>query len=124
MVATQAVGGAVAAYAVFTNDGTVTSIVDAQSECADKVELHLVRRDGPNAGMTTDWPLTLPSGTSTAIEPPGIPRHIMLAGMKRAVAIGETCPIRFRLADDRWIEADFAAVESSAEAWAAFGAGD
>lgn len=121
MLAADAPGGAVAAYAVFVNDGPDTALVDAACDCADKVELHLVRRDGPTPGMTTDWPLPLPAGSRTAVEPPGIPRHLMLIGLKGAVSEGETRRLRFKLADGRWIEADFAAVKSSTEAWRAMG---
>jgi copper(I)-binding protein len=117
--ATEA-GAETAAYAVFVNAGQATSIVDAECSCADALELHLVQREGPNAGMAKAWPLALPADSRTAIMPPGVPRHLMLVGTKTPIASGERPTLRFKLEDGRWIEDSFLAVPNSADAWRAF----
>jgi copper(I)-binding protein len=117
--ATEA-GAETAAYAVFVNAGQATSIVDAECSCADSLELHLVQREGPNAGMAKAWPLALPADSRTAITPPGVPRHLMLVRTKRTIATGDRLTLRFKFEDGTWIEESFVGVPSSTEAWLAF----
>jgi copper(I)-binding protein len=120
VVSEAAVGNETAAYAVFVNTGAATSIVGAECTCADALELHLVQREGPNAGMAKAWPLALPASSRTEITPPGIPRHLMLVGIKAPITSGERLTLRFKLQDGRWIEDSFVAVPSSTGAWRAF----
>ena len=122
VLAADAPGGEVAAYAVFNNSGPDTRIVEARCDCAEALELHLVRREGPNPGMVTVWPLDLPSAVPVAIEPPGIPRHMMLVSLRQPIAEGERVRLQFKLEDGRWIGQDFVAVKSSVVAWKAFDA--
>ena len=119
-VATTCAEAETAAYAVFVNAGAATSVVAAECACADALELHLVRRDGPNPGMVAAWPLALPANSRTEIAPPGIPRHLMLMGIRKPIAVGETLTLRFKLEDGSWIDGDFVAVPDSAEAWRGF----
>lgn len=124
VLAADTPGVEVAAYAVFTNYGPDTRIIEARCDCAAALELHLVQRDGPNPGMVTVWPLDLPSAVPVAIEPPGIPRHMMLVTLRKPIAVGESVQMQFKLQDGRWIAQDFVAVKSSVEAWKAFNAAD
>lgn len=124
VLAADAPGGEVAAYAVFTNPGPDTRIVEARCDCAAALELHLVQRDGPNPGMVTVWPLDLPKAVPVAIEPPGIPRHMMLVSLRQPIAEGERVRMQFKLEDGRWIAQDFVGVKSSVEAWKAFDAAE
>lgn len=117
VLASAEAGERVAAYAVFRNNGAATSIVSASCECAESVELHFVDRQNPSRGMTNDWPLPLPEGSATAIAPPGVPRHIMLVGLRAPIAIGDQVRMRFVLADGATVEAAFAGVANSAQAW-------
>lgn len=117
VVASDTVGGEVAAYAVFANSGPTAALVAAECSCANEVQLHVV---GVEHGMAEAWPLPLASGARTAVEPPGRVRHFMLMGLKAPIGVGETVRLRFKLEDGRWIEADFAGVTSSSEAWQAF----
>lgn len=119
-----AIGGETAAYAVFVNSGAATAIVAAECTCADSLEYHLVRREGPNPGMVKAWPLALPANSRTEIAPPGVPRHLMLVGIREPVEVSETLTLRFPLADGSWIEGSFLAVPSSTEAWWAFDEAD
>jgi copper(I)-binding protein len=113
-------GSETAAYAVFVNTGPATSIVEAECTCADALELHLVKRDGSNPGMTNSWPLALAANSRTEIAPPGVPRHMMLMGIKAPIKAGEKVTLRFKLEDGRWIDESFVAVPNSTEAWRAF----
>lgn len=114
VVASEQAAGPVAGYAIFTNNGSGTSIVEATCDCADRVELHVVE---PGQPMTNAWPLALPAGASTAIHPPGIPRHLMLVGTKRSIKTGDRVTIRFRLEPGGWVDETFAVVRNSGEAW-------
>jgi copper(I)-binding protein len=120
----DAVGGEVAAYVVFVNSGAATSIVDAECACADTLEYHLVGRENAGPGMQNAWPLALPANSRTEIAPPGVPRHLMLVGIREPVEVGERLTLRFRLADGSWIEGSFLAVPSSTEAWRTFDEAD
>jgi copper(I)-binding protein len=117
IVLAAGVGDEVAAYAIFANSGPETSIVAAECACAEALELHLINREGPRPTMTNDWPLALPASARIEIAPPGSPRHLMLIGLRQAIAPGETVALRFRLRDGEWIEADFVSVTDSAAAW-------
>jgi copper(I)-binding protein len=117
ILVSEAPGGEVAAYAVFVNDGPATAVVEAECDCSERLELHLVRQ---GEGMAADWPLPLPAGSRIPIEPPGIPRHMMAVDLLRPIGVGEEVTIRFRLADGSWIAGQFRAVESSVAAWEAF----
>lgn len=111
-------GQAVAGYAAFTNLGPTTAIVAAECSCAEQIELHVVRRDGGQVSMDTDWPLALPEGERVEIKP-GSPRHLMLVGTTVPIAVDEEVIVRFRLQDGSWIEAPFVAVADSAAGWSA-----
>lgn len=117
VVASDAIGGEVAAYAVFANSGPATGVVGAECTCAEQIELHVV---GVEHGMAEAWPLALPAGEDTAVEPPGRRMHFMLMGLKQPIALGETVRLRFRLESGEWIETDFVGVGNSTEAWRAF----
>ena len=120
VLVSDTIGSEVAAYAIFTNRGPDTAIVSAACTCADKVELHVVDRSAPARGMVSSFPLALPSGEAVVIEPPGIPRHLMLVGLKQAIGEGDVVSLRFTLADGSTLEHPFSAVPSSVEAWKAF----
>lgn len=120
VLVSDTLGSEVAAYAIFTNRGPDTAIVSAACTCAEKVELHVVDRSAPSRGMVSSFPLALPSGEAVAVEPPGIPRHLMLVGLKQAIKEGDVVTLRFTLADGSTLAHSFAAVPSSVEAWQAF----
>jgi copper(I)-binding protein len=113
-------GGSAAAYAIFVNAGKASRIVEAQCECAEKIELHKVDRDSAGGAMALAWPLELPAGARTAVSPPGIPQHLMVVGLKAPIEAGGTVSIRFRLESGEWISGIFDAVESSVAAWREF----
>ncbi len=122
VLVSDTVGNDIAAYAIFTNRGAETSIVSASCDCADNVELHVVDRSASSPGMISSFPLVLPAGQAVAIEPPGIPRHMMLIGIRQKISEGDVVTMRFLLADGRVVEEAFTAVPSSAAAWKAFDA--
>ena len=68
--------------------------------------------------MTNEWPLDLRAGAREAIAP-GSPRHLMLLGTTRPIAVGDKVTIRFGLADGRSAIGVFTAVADSAAGWAA-----
>lgn len=116
--------GSVAAYAVFANDGPDDQILRAECSCADQVELHLVDRTALNPAMVNSWPLALPGQSTTAIAPPGVPRHMMAVNLRAPLVAGQRVTIRFHLASGRSIEHDFAVVPDSRAAWQGFDARD
>lgn len=120
VLVSDTLGSEVAAYAIFTNRGPDTAIVSAACTCADKVELHVVDRSAPSRGMMSSFPLALPSGEAVATEPPGVPRHLMLVGLRRPIAKGDVVSLRFTLADGEVVEQHFTAVPNSVEAWKGF----
>lgn len=117
-------GDAVAAYALFVNEGAATQIVSAECACAERVELHVVDRSGPRPAMTNSWPLTLHARESTAIPPPGSVRHLMVMNLRTLIVEGQQVTLRFHLASGRIIEHPFVAVNDSREAWQRFDALD
>lgn len=116
--------GAVAAYAVFTNDGDADQIVSAECSCAEHVELHVVDRSATPPTMVNSWSLALPARAATAIAPPGVPRHMMAMNLRAPLVAGQQVTIRFHLASGRSIDHNFAVVPDSLAAWQGFDARD
>ena len=67
-------------------------LVAASSPLADAVEIHEMAMDG-NVMRMRALPdgLVLPAGTSVVLQPGGL--HLMLLGLKRPLAAGDTVPV-------------------------------
>ncbi len=106
----------VAGYALFRNRGADDAVIAAECTCAAAVELHVIRTEGAQRRMTTDWPLALPAGAQVEIAP-GSAHHFMLIGIPAAIASGDVHKLHFQLRSGRTITADFTGVSDSAQGW-------
>jgi hypothetical protein len=87
-----------AAYARLVNTGKLPLVVDgASGKDFSGVELHQTQVQG---GMSRMRPgtLTVPAGGSVALEPGGW--HLMLFGMTRNLAAGDTVPLTLTCGQD------------------------
>jgi copper(I)-binding protein len=85
-------------YVVLENTGSVEhSIVSGTSEAAARVELHEMRREGGMMRMAPVARIVLPAGTKVELKPGGL--HLMLFGLKRRPAPGDSLEIVLKLDD-------------------------
>lgn len=86
-----------AAYMTLVNRGTETDrLVGASTPNADKVELHMVEREGDVMRMRQVAAIDLPAGQRVALAPGGY--HVMLLGLKGPLKQGETVPLTLTFA--------------------------
>ena len=120
IAASTEVGPAVAAYAGFENRGGEDRLLGIECDCATRIELHHVVRDGDKVSMTNTFPLSLPAKSRVEVRPPGIPLHFMLVETQVAFTVGERVPMRLRFERAGVVEAEFIVVEKSQEGWDAW----
>lgn len=90
-------GGTTAGYFELINDSPVPLIVTgASASWCEAVELHETVHDGPRASMQPLPSLTLAPRARASFEPGG--KHVMLIGVRGAVADGAKVPIALVLA--------------------------
>jgi copper(I)-binding protein len=111
--ATPAAGIPGAGFLEIVNTGKEDDrLLDCRSVIADLVEIHSTSMQG---GVDRMRPmpngLPLPAGAKTVLAPSGT--HLMLIGLKHALAVGEKVPIELHFAKAGAITVDFV-VESSA----------
>lgn len=95
---------ATAAFAVLENTGTVPrAIVGAATEVAEKVELHEMTMDGAMMRMSPVARVDVPAGGRTELKPGGL--HVMLFGLTRRLAAGETIDLTFTVDDGTSVSA-------------------
>lgn len=84
-----------AAYLELSNRGaTPDRLVGATSPAADRVEMHTHTMDGGMVRMRRVPFVDLPPGEYVTFEPGGL--HLMLFGLKKPLAEGETFPVTLR----------------------------
>jgi copper(I)-binding protein len=72
-------------------------LVGASSPVAASAEVHEMKMEGDVMRMRALPLLDLPAGQAVALEPGG--HHIMLIGLKRPLAVGETVPLTLTVQD-------------------------
>ena len=81
-----------AAYMTLHNSGdAVLQLLSVSSESADHASIHATQRDGDRVRMEAAGAITLQPGERVGLEPGGL--HIMLMGLARMPAAGETFPL-------------------------------
>jgi len=85
-----------AAYLVLAN-GTDAgdALVSVETEIADTAEIHSVTMDDDVMRMRPVDSLAVPAGSEAVLEPGGY--HVMLIGIRRALAEGDTVALRLHL---------------------------
>jgi copper(I)-binding protein len=87
-----------AAYFTVRNTGHETAtIVGICSPAAAMAMLHETSVDGGTARMRPRERLEIAPGQTIALKPGGL--HVMLHGLKRTLAVGESVPLTLQLAD-------------------------
>lgn len=106
-----------AGYVRLRNEGASPDrLVALRSECAEAVQIHAA-----SAGATRVLSsLDIPAGGVLELAPGG-PHFLILVGVRRAFAPGETVKIRLSFAVAAPLELDFLAVGDSREGWEVLG---
>lgn len=81
-----------AAYLQIVNQGADDVLLSASSPIAAKVEIHTMTMEGDVMKMRALPQLELKSGQTLTMKP-GNGAHIMLMGLKKPLAIGDTFPL-------------------------------
>jgi len=84
-------GGQGAGFITIRNSGAADRLLSATSPAAGRTELHTMIRDGDVMRMRQVEGIALPAGEAVTLAPGGL--HIMLIGLTRPLAVGETVPI-------------------------------
>lgn len=97
---------AAAAYARFDNPGdSARRIVGVETAVAAQAGFHSMQHEGGMMQMREMADLTVPAHGSALLAPGA--NHLMLMGLKRPLAVGETAAIVFVLDDGTRLSADF-----------------
>ena len=82
-------GGQTAAYFTITNGGSADRLVKVQCPIAGSAMLHRTATDSSGmTGMSMVDAMAIPADSEVTLEPGGF--HVMLTGLDRALAAGET----------------------------------
>lgn len=104
-----------AAYIRLANGGaTPDRLVGLTCACASRVEIH----ETANRAMHTLPHLDIPAGGELEIIPGG-PTHLMLIGVREAIAPGQHVRMTLHFEHAPSLTAEFIAVQNSREGWAA-----
>jgi copper(I)-binding protein len=95
MPPTQTVTGA---FMVFKNaSNSDRAVVSAQSNVADKIELHTHIHEGGVMRMRQVEKIDIPAGGEVILKPGGF--HVMLIGLKQTLGLGQMVEIQFNFDD-------------------------
>ena len=108
-------GGDAAAYVAIGNAGAADRLVGIACDCAERVEIHRVTRNGGNVSMDAEPALPVPGG-GVEIRP-GSPLHLMLLNLRAPIAAGQQVPLTLRFERAGEMTARFTATEDTAAAW-------
>ncbi|TCI00308.1 copper chaperone PCu(A)C [Roseococcus sp. SYP-B2431] len=88
-------GGQGAGFVTIRNSGAEADrLVAASSPAATRVELHTSLREGDVMRMRPVENIPVPAGGSVTLAPGGL--HLMLLGLTRPLAVGQTVPVTLR----------------------------
>lgn len=86
------------AFLVLENSGAaVRSVVSGTADVAETLELHEMVRDGTMMKMSPVKSIEIPAGGKTELKPGGL--HLMLFGLKRPLAAGDSIHVTLTLDD-------------------------
>jgi copper(I)-binding protein len=87
-----------ALFVVLENrSATPRAVVAGESDAADKVELHEMKMEGSMMRMSPVKQIEVPAGGRTELKPGGL--HVMIFGLKKRPAVGDTLTITLTLDD-------------------------
>jgi len=87
-----------AVFLVAENKGKVRrSIVSGKTDIADTLELHEMKQVGASMQMSPVMSIDLPAGGKAELRPGGL--HLMLFGLKKPLAVGDTVKLTLTLDD-------------------------
>lgn len=87
-----------AVFVIVENKGTVPRrIVSGVTDVADTLELHEMKQVGASMQMSPVQAIDLPAGGKAELKPGGL--HLMLFGLKRPLAPGDTVKLTLTLDD-------------------------
>lgn len=87
-------GGQGAGYLTIRNAGPADRLLSASTPAATRIELHTHLRDGDVMRMRPVEDIPVPANGSVTLQPSGL--HLMLIGLTRPFAVGESVPVTLR----------------------------
>ena len=84
-------GGQGAGFVTIRNARPADRLLSASTPAAGRTELHTMLRDGDIMRMRQVEAIAVPAQGAVALAPGGL--HIMLIGLTRALAVGESIPL-------------------------------
>ena len=84
-------GGQGAGFITIRNAGGADRLLSASTPAAGRTELHTMLRDGDVMRMRQVEAIAVPASGAVTLAPGGL--HIMLIGLTRPLAVGESVPI-------------------------------
>ena len=87
-----------AAYVSIHNRGPATALISASTPAAEVAEIHVMTTDGKMMRMKKINRLPIPARGSATLQPGG--NHLMLIGLKRDLAPGDSLALTLTFAND------------------------
>ena len=84
-------GGQGAGFVTIRNAGAADRLLSASTPAAGRTELHTMLRDGDIMRMRQVDAIAVPANGAVTLAPGGL--HIMLIGLTRPLAVGESVPL-------------------------------
>ncbi len=84
-------GGQGAGFLTIRNAGAADRLLSASTPAAGRAELHTMLRDGDVMRMRAVEAIAVPANGAVSLAPGGL--HIMLFGLTRPLAVGESVPL-------------------------------
>lgn len=95
-----------AGYVVIQNKGgTAAALVSANSDRADRIELHTIVREDGVAKMREVQEIPIPANGSVTLQPGGY--HIMFIGLTQPFKEGESIPVKLNFANGQSVDVSF-----------------
>lgn len=90
--------GAVFVGQIDNKDNQIAKIIAAQSNMAERVELHIMKMEGNVMKMREVENIPIPAGDNQKIMAPGNEYHFMLMQLKQPLKIGDTLELQIEVA--------------------------
>lgn len=84
-------GGQGAGFLIIRNSGAADRLLSASTPVAGRTELHTMLRDGDVMRMRQVEAISVPANGAVTLAPGGL--HVMLIGLTRPLAVGESVPL-------------------------------
>ena len=86
-----------AGFLTLKNSGAATALVSASSPDVKRLELHTMEEKGGMMSMKMVERIDLPRNSAVRLHPGGL--HLMLIGLTRSIAAGDSIKVKLRFAD-------------------------